>query len=63
MVILAVEKDLFISQISSVLEQRTDSLTVGVLLWGSISATMVKMLESYAKVHVAMHARDYTHKL
>lgn len=55
MVILAVEKGLFISQISSVLEQRTDSLTVGVLLWGNISATIMKMLGSFVKVHVATH--------
>lgn len=50
MVILAVEKDSFISQTLSVTEQRTHSLTVEPLLWGSTFVTMVKMQGSFVKV-------------
>ena len=50
MVILAAERDSFISQTLSVMEQRTHSLTVEPLLWGSTSVTIMKMQGSFVKV-------------
>ena len=54
MAILALEKDSFISQTSSVTEQRTASLTVVLLPWASTSATMVKTRGSFVKVYSAV---------